>query len=210
MRIQRIEIQRWGPLENIAWEPKQAEVIYDRNEEGKTALVDALISALFSQSTFPGANRFEETLEAQITVEHGTDSYIFPRSSQPRSVTEWLNWREPQLARLFCVRTGELELAARPETFDRLTDALADLLSGGGGKLDAVQNTVRNSAHLTRDRGDWSDARDHRVKSEVAKNLDRLRALQDARPKAIELEAKERERRRKEGERGYERGGGRR
>lgn len=192
MRIRRIDIAQCGPLQNITWEPEKAAVVYDSNEEGKTALADALICSMFGIREFPGADRFGSDVQAQVTVERDGKELAFPRSSQPRTLTDLLEWPEKQLARLFCVRGGELELASRREVFSRLTDGLTDLLSGVGGKLDRVQQKVRDAAHLTGG-GDWTDKEGHRVKREVQSNLEELRKFSNALPQALELEEKQRD-----------------
>jgi len=197
MRVKGVRTEQCGPLNNIVWEPDVAEVIYDSNEEGKTALVDALVYSMFGTREFPGADRFGVDLQVEVTVERAEEEKIFPSSAQPRNLIDWLEWPEKQLARLFCVRAGELELASNRQAFSHLIDGLADLLSGVGGKLDRVKQKVRDAAHLTGTE-DWTDREGHRVKREVVNNLQKLRQLGGALPHALKLEGKERERREKE------------
>lgn len=193
MRIKRVEIDCCGPLAGIAWDPGMAEIVYDGNEQGKTSLADGIIAALFPANAFEGADRYGDTVTARVTVDRGGEEQTFPRKTKPRSLSDWLGWREAQLARLLCIRASELDLVVdRRSQFGRLLEALTELLSGAGGRLDRVADKIRGQANLTPG-GDWTNAQPDFVRRGVDASLRRLQDLTAALKNALSLEAKERE-----------------
>jgi len=193
LRIKEIRIPRFGPLQEIHWKPANLSVVYDLNEQGKTSLVDALIHALFAKAAtvFPQATRFENEEPGQVTLSRNGQRVTFPNERNPRSLPEWLGWTEPQLARLLCIRGGELELAARDQNFTRLLDALGAIFSGIGTRLDKVIERVRSEAHLT-PTGSWSNAQPEYLEKRIREDCEKLTQLENLKSVAFKAEELER------------------
>ncbi len=188
MKIHHIYLRPLGPLPEVNFRPGPLTVIYDGNEAGKTALVDGLVQLLFGKSAFPGSDRFGEAA-GKIQIEHQGAPHTL---SGKQSVTKLLGWQQSrsQFGRFFCVRAGELDLAARSETFPQLMDALISVL----GELDVspqrVIKSVQEAACLTSS-GKWSDEQSHGRASQIQETTKRLRQLNDALASALTLQEKE-------------------
>jgi len=50
MKIRNIKLKEYGPIRDFSLEPSDFEIVYGRNESGKTALVEALINVLFKKT----------------------------------------------------------------------------------------------------------------------------------------------------------------
>lgn len=156
MQLQCIEIEEFGELQHFLLEPGTLTVLFDANETGKTTVVDALVRVLFRgpRKVFPGAERFKDEGTVQVTLSHCGETYTFPRSEAPRSLAEWLGWKEPEVGRLLFVRAGELALTAERRSPQRLWDALGVLLAGGA-RVSRVIERVLYEASLTKKRKEW-------------------------------------------------------
>ena len=189
MQLQRIEIEELGELHHFLLEPGILTVLFDANETGKTTVVDALVRVLFrgSRKVFPGAERFRDEGIVQVTLSHCGETYTFPRSEAPRSLAEWLGWKEPEVGRLLFVRAGELALTAERRSVERLWDALGVLLAGGA-RLSRVIGRVLEEANVTKKRREWQQ----NLQLEVKQRVRRYKELQDLRKTALALQERER------------------
>ena len=190
MRLQRIEIEEFGELQHFLLEPGTLAVLFDANEAGKTTVVDALVRVLFRgpRKVFPGAERFKDDEgTVQVTLSHQGETYTFPRSEAPRSLAEWLEWKEPEVGRLLFVRAGELALTAERRSVQRLWDALGVLLAGGA-RVSRVIERVLDEASLTKKRKEWQ----RKLQQEIGQRVRRYEKLQDLRNTALVLQERER------------------
>ena len=190
MRLQRIEIEELGELQHFLLEPGTLTVLFDANETGKTTVVDALVRVLFRgpRKVFPGAERFKDDEgTVQVTLSHQGETYTFPRSEAPRSLAEWLEWKEPEVGRLLFVRAGELALTAERRSVQRLWDALGVLLAGGA-RVSRVIERVLYEASLTKKRKEWQQ----KLQQQIGQRIRRYEELQDLRNTALALQERER------------------
>lgn len=111
IRIRRIQIESCGPVRDLDWRPGSIELIYDRNEEGKTALVDAILHCLFprpAQLFGEGTGRFPDVkAELEVLVR---DRLLRLRADQGASAQG--AWLDPAPAgQVVCSAFRTLELA---------------------------------------------------------------------------------------------------
>jgi DNA repair exonuclease SbcCD ATPase subunit len=189
MRLQRIEIEGLGELQHFLLEPGTLTALFDANETGKTTVVDALVRVLFHgpRKVFPGADRFKDEGTVQVTLSHRGETHTFPRSEAPKSLAEWLGWKEPEVGRLLFVRAGELALTAERRSVQRLWDALGVLLAGGA-RVSRVIERVLYEASLTKKRKEWQQ----KLQQEIGQRIRRYEELQDLRNTALALQERER------------------
>ncbi|MCS7305851.1 MAG: AAA family ATPase [Thermoguttaceae bacterium] len=190
MRIHCIHLQPFGPLPEVNFQPSMLSIIYDGNEAGKTALVDALVQLVFSKSSFPGADRFGNAA-GKVELEFNGTRYSLPGK---RTLAKLLGWEQSlsQFLRLLCIRAGELDLAARSEKFSQLMDALTAALGEAEVSPQRVIARVQEAACLT-STGNWSDEQPHRQASEIQQTTKRLAQLENALDTAFATEEKDKQ-----------------
>ena len=118
MRLENIRIPHGGPLQgDFELEPGDLNLIYGRNETGKTYLVEALIQVLFSKGKRGQAawGLREWDLKGRILVS-GLDEEPVRFTTTGKKVEEF--WTEesglpPDLARLLVVKGGDAFLDSK-------------------------------------------------------------------------------------------------
>jgi len=141
IRIDRIKVNRGGPLENdFKLEPGDINLIYGHNETGKTYIVESLINILFRtgrESTINWSLRGWDCAGSIIVSGLQEKSVAFSRTS--KKLDDY--WEEeiglPQdFSRLLVVKAGETLLANEEDGVGR--DILKNYLSGEG-ILDRIE-----------------------------------------------------------------------
>ena len=141
VRIEKINIEGRGPLRSdISLEPGSINLVYGRNERGKTMIVEFLLRSLFKPSRHWNLRSFH--LQGSITVSGlpGRDS-LFPDSKQKLdSLAEDNRGLPYDLSRLLVVKGAELSFqSAGGAQVNR--KILKEYLSGTG-RLDAAQEKI--------------------------------------------------------------------
>ncbi len=144
LRIDRIEVNRAGPLESdFEFEPGDLNLIYGQNETGKTYVVESLIRFLFkTNSRAPvdwGLRDWDITGRAIVS---GLESDPVTFTKSGRKLEDY--WEDGpglprDLSRLLVVRAGETVLAKERDGVGR--DMLKDYLSGEG-LLDRIAGNI--------------------------------------------------------------------
>ncbi|MCD6574471.1 AAA family ATPase [Candidatus Aerophobetes bacterium] len=199
MRIEEINIVNYGPLENFHLSCDNINLIYGRNETGKTALIDAITFALFrKKSIFPGQERFEEDFFREkgnivLTVRHRDREYTFPGNFKFERI---INLPHYHLASLFIIRAGDLSLREEEEWQDKIKE----FLLGVPVNIAKIWEKIGEEVGLT-PAGEWSDRKPFYRKSKInekekkSKNLlEAIERLEKIRQKERELEEKVKER----------------
>ncbi|MCS7081825.1 MAG: hypothetical protein N2561_01335 [Bacteroidetes bacterium] len=192
IRLCRIWVEACGPLQGLSWSPGPVALIYDRNEEGKTALVEAITWALFprpEQVFGADAGRFAD-IRAEAEVEVRGKRYRF-RADRGEHLLRLLGWTQPQLARLFVVRSGQLELTREDRDRTPLMRELLRHALGPMARIGQLRDRLIKRAGLTPGL-EWSDQRATPYRSRVQELEARLRTWEGLIGKLAELEAAER------------------
>jgi hypothetical protein len=143
-RIDRIKVNRAGPLESdFEFEPGDLNLIYGKNETGKTYVVESLIKFLFKTNSRAPVNwnlRGWDIAGRAIVSGLKSDPVTFTTSGQ--KLEDY--WEDGlglprDLSRLLVVRAGETLLADAGDGVGR--DILKDYLSGEG-LLDSVLSRI--------------------------------------------------------------------
>ncbi|MBC7190443.1 AAA family ATPase, partial [Candidatus Aerophobetes bacterium] len=199
MRIKEISVREYGPLRDFHIICTDINLIFGRNEAGKTALVDAITDALFrGRSIFPQQERFRlpsSSLKENVRVllEHSGKEYTFPGKKRFEEIT---NLPHYHLARLFIVRAGELDFKRDDEKWQ---EKVQEFLSGIPVKIERIKEKIAEEVGIT-PKGEWSDRKPECKKSKVKKAEDRknelteaISRLQDIREKEKKLKEKKEE-----------------
>jgi len=150
VRITDIQIQKWGPINRFSLKPGLVNLIYGRNEQGKTFLVEFILRTLFGAGKQWRMRR--ETGSGRIGIAGIDSQTLFFPSRDDRSLNDFLDQKYPGLPvdpeRLLVVKGAELDLADdRNAGVDR--DALKRYLSSQG-ILDSIENRISKTLLETR------------------------------------------------------------
>ena len=145
IRLEHIRISRGGPLlEDFELEPGDLNLIYGRNETGKTYLVEALIRVLFSKGKRSHAawELREWDLKGRVQVS-GLGSEPISFTTTGKKLEQF--WREesgmpPDLARLLVVKGGEVFLDSDAD--DGGGDQVLRNYLSGEGLLDGIGKRI--------------------------------------------------------------------
>jgi len=151
IRIDRIKVNRGGPLENdFQLEPGDVNLIYGHNETGKSYVVEAIINLLFrtGRKSTVGWNLRDWYFAGSIIVS-GLDGKPVTFKGTSKKLEDY--WEEEtglprDLSRLLVVKEGETLLAAEKDGVGR--DILKNYLSGEG-LLDRIQEGISNTLQET-------------------------------------------------------------
>ncbi|HKK07837.1 MAG TPA: AAA family ATPase, partial [Gemmatimonadota bacterium] len=198
MRILRVRVPDFGPLRSLELEPSEGlTVVWGPNEAGKTSLLDFLVGQLFRwerrtgtrlETLLSGIHRFGDPSEAGGRIEVKVRGEVLDYPGSP-SLLHVLDLDHANLAGLFCVRSGELELpgAAGGEFWAELKKLLSGLPKG----VDTLREAVHREALLTpggerSDRGSPGPRTRHR---EAGERIGTLEALEGRLEEASRAEA---------------------
>jgi len=144
LRIERIKVNRGGPLENdFDFEPGDLNLIYGQNETGKTYVVESLIRFLFrTGKKAPVARGLRDWDIAGKAIVSGLEEDPVSFSKSGNKLEDY--WEDGtglphDLSRLLLVRAGETLLSDEVDGVGR--DLLKDYLSGEG-LLDRLADDV--------------------------------------------------------------------
>lgn len=144
VRIQDIQVQNLGPIDRFSMKPGQFNLIYGKNEAGKTHLVEFIIRSLF-RNTRPWSLRSVKG-KGKITIQ-GLEAKptIFSSSSKKKLDDFWeesFSGLPPDLSKLLVVKGAELELSKTDGGVNRMV--LKQYLSGQD-VLDAIEKNISPS-----------------------------------------------------------------
>lgn len=119
--ITKIQAEGAGPIQKISLKPKRFNLVYGRNEQGKTFLTEFIIRSLFSgasqRSLRPGS------AQGKITVSGLEQKPVQFSPGSPHKLEDFLAKDTaslpPDLSRLLVVKGAELELSGNPADNDK-------------------------------------------------------------------------------------------
>lgn len=186
-RIDRIRVNRSGPLEkDFDFEPGDLNLIYGRNETGKTYVVESLIRFLFkTKNKATVAADLRNWDVAGKAVVSGLEDGLVSFSKSGDKLEDY--WEAgpglpPNFARLLVVRAGETQLSEAGDGVGR--GMLKDYLSGEG-LLDRVEDRISRTIQRATVQGHLIDG-DRR--GELSNLDDRKKSLDDLRTLLEEVE----------------------
>jgi uncharacterized protein YhaN len=149
VRISEINIQNLGPIEKILLKPGLFNLIYGRNEKGKTFIVEFIVRSLFRNAK--EWNLRSPRGSGRITVE-GLDgkTEFFSPSSIKKLEDHWDqsgSGLPPDFSKLLVVKGAEMELVRAEGGVDR--SVLKSFLSGADF-LDRIEGRISKTVQSTR------------------------------------------------------------
>lgn len=186
MHLLRVRVAGFGPLEGLELELAPGlNVVYGRNEAGKTTLLDYLVTHLFRWERRTGTrlgtvlgelDRFGDVEAAAGAVELRMGGTLHGYPGDGPSLLHHLGLEHAGLAGLFCVRSGEMELPEKePGDF---WQELKKVLSGLPEGVETLRRTAHEAAGLT-PTGRLSDRGDPGLRTEREELKARIAALEE-------------------------------
>ena len=187
MRIESIQLDRYGPLAGFDHEPTGGlEVLYGPNEAGKTLLLEGVCRLLAPESgaLFGATERVERDPVGAIGVRRDGERLCV--AGDGGLDDDHLTARH--LRNVFVIRDSDLRLADEHAFYDSVTEQIGDLHTG---ELDALAEILKERGRLTDQTLSLSTAADHDeagdVRDEAAALAAEIRTyVADARETGIE------------------------
>jgi hypothetical protein len=153
IRIEQINIKNLGPIQRKSIEFDNINLIYSKNEGGKSLLVEFIVRSLFSKKAQWGYNR--EYGQGKIIVSgiDGNTKNYSPgsRDKLDKYFEKTFQGLPPSLAKLLVIKSGEPNISENPEGVD--TDTLKELLFAKNMLDDIDKNISATVKNATIDEG---------------------------------------------------------
>lgn len=180
IRIEEINIKNLGPITDKKLDLSTINLIYGKNESGKTHLVEFIIRSLFKSANYPGIRNIIGTGQISVQGLGDTAEHFSPISKI--KLEEYLKRKDETLptniSRLLVVRAGEVSMVDNRQVgIDR--SVLEEYLSDTG-----LINSIRTKISLTVQKSSVSSGviqgnrqgpiKDHYARKDEQSNLDEL------------------------------------
>jgi len=153
IRIEQINIENLGPIQRTFLEFDDINLVYSKNEGGKSLLVEFIVRSLFSKKAQWGYNR--EYGQGKIIVsgiDDSTKNYSpGSRDKLDKYFEKNIQGLPPSLAKLLVIKSGESNISEKPEGID--TDTLKELLFAKNMLDDIDKNISATVKSATIDEG---------------------------------------------------------
>lgn len=146
IRLDEINIDDYGPLEERLNFDEGLEVVYGPNESGKTLLVDALLMLLTGRNEDDRVGQhpigYVRLMEGEGSRRLEDGETVMDRFE----VVGEFNLGASEFRNTFVVRSADSQLTSEDEYYDRATDIVAESLVDD---IERVRDAVRNSGRIT-------------------------------------------------------------
>lgn len=180
MRIKSFRIMRYGPL---CYEKevrlKNFNLLWGRNEQGKTLTIDALVKMLLGTASkvFPGVSRVDEEPEGYVILEVDEGKEV--KLPAKGSLTKFTGLSTSECSNIFIVRNSDLSIARDVEEEGKFYISITDRLTGlKTEQISKVKNALREIGRMTPS-GDFKNVGDEKLKTRIAKAQSVLKQIGD-------------------------------
>ena len=187
MRIKEFLITRYGPLKSTGRILLNGfNLIWGRNEEGKTLTIDALIKLLIGFDTkilkiFGNINRVEEMPEGYVIVKDNNGKEIkLPERKKKINLIQITDLSPQEFRNIFIIRNSDLSILEEEKFYVDITDKLTGLKTQD---ILKIKNKLLDIGNLTPG-GDFKDD------IQTKKLKSRLERAKNLKEKIIDLENK--------------------
>ena len=148
MRMKEFSIRHYGPLPDTKrTRLRNFNLIFGKNETGKTLLIDALVKILFKQNRkiFKRIDRVDAEPDGYVIIEDDKGKKI--ELPQKGDLTEICGLSPSECRNLFIIRNSDLSIARESKFYTDVTDSLTGLrteeISSIKGKLQEIGKLTR-------------------------------------------------------------------
>jgi DNA repair protein SbcC/Rad50 len=150
MRLLEYSIRRYGPLPDCGKVVlRDFNLLYGRNEDGKSLTIDALIKLLFGskqskEKYFTALNRVEEQPDGYVILQIGDREYKVPEQGLLPGLTEL---SPDECSNIFVIRNSDLTIANEETFYTGVTDRLTGLHTD---TIERIIESLRSLGRITR------------------------------------------------------------
>jgi len=193
MKIKKISLKNCGPINELNEDLTNLNVIYGRNEQGKSFLVEFLIKCLFKNSSHWGYLRNIKGSRGKVILQglgEGEVEFSLPSQSKKKPKLEDYFEKDPRglppsLSKLLVVKGGEFEIVKNEAGVDK--NFIKDILSGKR-ILDLIKKnispTIQNAT--IEERISISKKGEGKIYQEIKEKLEKVNRLIDTVAKQYE------------------------
>lgn len=157
MKIKEFQITLYGPLQStdrILLD--NFNLLWGKNEEGKTLIIDALIKLLIGSDTkiFENIDRVEEEPFGYVVIEdHNSKEIKIPEKGYRRNLIHLTGLTPSEFRNIFIIRNSDLSIIRESEFYINVTDKLTGLKTED---ISKIKNKLLEIGNLT-PTGDFKD-----------------------------------------------------
>ena len=168
MKIKEFLIIRYGPLKikkpillnsfNLLW---------GKNEEGKTLTIDALIKLLIEGDikSFENIDRVEEKPEGYVIIRDASGKDIkFPEKRKKTNLNQLTNLTSQEFRNIFIIRNSDLSISKESEFYTNITEKLTGILKTKD--ILKIKNKLLEIGNLTPS-GEFKDDKPEKLKTRL-------------------------------------------
>ncbi len=172
MRLSEYSIRRYGPLRDSGRVIlDDFNLIFGRNEEGKTLTIDALVKLLMGRKfgdDFESLDRVEENPDGFVVISNHRGEKI--KIPEEATLTRATDLTSTECNNIFIVRNSNLSIARDAEFYSNVTDRLTGLRTD---QIKKIIEKLRDMGGIT-PTGHIRDIRDEKLKTRI-NNAESLR-----------------------------------
>jgi DNA repair exonuclease SbcCD ATPase subunit len=167
VKIKEFLINRYGPLkfkEPILLD--NFNLIWGKNEEGKTLTIEALIKLLIGEDikNFENINRIEEKPEGYVIIKDSSGKEIkFPEKKKKSNLLQFTNLTSQEFRNIFIIRNSDLSISKESEFYTNITGRLTGLRTN---EICKIKNKLLEIGNLTPS-GEFKDDKPEKLKSKL-------------------------------------------
>jgi DNA repair protein SbcC/Rad50 len=166
MRLREYSIRRYGPLPDCGKVVlRDFNLLYGRNEDGKSLTIDALIKLLFGskqskEKYFTALNRVEEQPDGYVVLRIGDREYKVPEQGLLPDLTEL---SPDECSNIFVIRNSDLTIANEETFYTGVTDRLTGLRTD---TIERIIESLRSLGRITTT-GKFRDVGEERLRTRI-------------------------------------------
>jgi DNA repair exonuclease SbcCD ATPase subunit len=167
VKIKEFLINRYGPLK--IKKPillDNFNLIWGKNEEGKTLTIEALIKLLIGEDikNFENINRIEEKPEGYVIIKDSNGKEIkFPEKKKKSNLLQFTNLTSQEFRNIFIIRNSDLSISKESEFYTNITGRLTGLRTN---EIYKIKNKLLEIGNLTPS-GEFKDDKPEKLKSKL-------------------------------------------
>jgi uncharacterized protein YhaN len=141
VRISKIDIQDLGPVQRLRWTPVSLNVIYGKNEQGKTWIVEFLLRSLFKVTRIWNLRQLKGNGRITVSGLESKPVHFSPTSSKLEEYIDQHQELPADFTRLLVIKGAELSLAASTQSGKIDKQTLQHFLSNQD-LLDRIEDRI--------------------------------------------------------------------